>query len=55
MVTECQAKPISMDFDSLKEWEGREGGFMCGGHGAGLYWKEEKVHLEAIINLFFLQ
>ena len=39
MVTECEPKPISMNFGSPRR--GR-GGFMCGRHGAGLDWPEEK-------------
>ena len=38
MVTECERKPISMNFGSL----GGGGGFMCGRHGAGLDWPEGK-------------
>ena len=41
MVTECEPKPISMNFGSPKRGEG---GFMCGRHGAGLDWPEEKIH-----------
>ena len=33
-------RPISMHFDSPKR--GRGGGFVCGRHGAGLDWSEEK-------------
>ena len=38
MVTECELKPISMNFGSSKR---KKGGFMCGSHGAGLDWPEE--------------
>jgi len=41
MVTECEPKPISMNFGSPRRGEGG-GGFMCGRHGAGLDWPEEK-------------
>ena len=41
MVTECEAKPISMNFGSPRRGEGGEG-FVCGTHGAGLDWPEEK-------------
>ena len=40
MVTECEPKPISMNFGSPRRGEG--GGFMCGRHGAGLDWPEGK-------------
>ena len=43
MVTALQPKPISMDFGSSKGGRWGRGGFMCGGHGAGLDWPEEKV------------
>ena len=52
MVTECQPKPIPMDFGSPKEGEGG-GGVMCGGCGAGLYWPQEKVHFRSNIQLIF--
>ena len=51
MVTALQPKPISMDFGSPKR---REGGVMCGGHGAGLDWPEEKVKFSRNILLIFL-
>ena len=41
MVTECEKKPISMNFGFPRRGEGG-GGFMCGRHGAGLDWPEEK-------------
>ena len=41
MVTECEPKPISMNFGSpRREEEG--GGIMCGRHGAELDWPEGK-------------
>jgi len=41
MVTECQPKPISMNFGSpRRRWRGW--GFLCGRHGAELDWLEEK-------------
>ena len=39
MVTECEPKPISMNFGSPRKGEG---GFMCGRHGAALDWPEGK-------------
>ena len=52
MVTALLPKPISMDFGSHKGGGG--GGFMCGGHGAGLDWPEEKVKFSRNILLIFL-
>ena len=51
MVTECELKPISMNFGSLGGWRGR--GFMCGRHGAGLDWPEEKDNFSNNILLIF--
>ena len=48
MVTECEPKPISMNFGSP-----RRGGFMCGRHGAGLDWPEEKHNFSNNILLIF--
>ena len=50
MVTECQPKPISMNFGSPRRGEG---GFMCGRHGAGLDWPEEKDNFSNNILLIF--
>ena len=50
MVTECEPKPISMNFGSLG---GGGGGFMCGRHGAGLDWPEEKDNFSNNILLIF--
>ena len=52
MVTECEPKPISMNFGSPRSREGE--GFMCGRHGAGLDWPEWKTILATISNLFLL-
>ena len=51
MVTECELKPISMNFGSPRRGEG--GGFMCGRHGAGLDWPEEKDNFSNNILLIF--
>ena len=51
MVTECEPKPISMNFGSPRRGEG--GGFMCGRHGAGLDWPEEKDNFRNNILLIF--
>ena len=51
MVTECEPKPISMNFGSPRKGEG--GGFMCGRHGAGLDWPEEKDNFSNNILLIF--
>ena len=51
MVTECEPKPISMNFGSPRRGEG--GGFMCGRHGAGLDWPEEKDNFSNNILLIF--
>ena len=50
MVTECEPKPISMNFGSPRRGEG---GFMCGRHGAGLDWPEEKDIFSNNILLIF--
>ena len=39
MVTECEPKPISMNFGSPRRGEG---GFMCERHGEGLDWPEQQ-------------
>ena len=49
MVTECEPKPISLNYDSPKRGEG----FMCGRHGAGLDWPEEKDKFSNNILLIF--
>ena len=51
MVTECELKPISMNFGSPRrgKWEG----FICGRHSAGLDWPEEKDNFSNNIPLFF--
>ena len=51
MVTECEPKPISMNFGSPRREEG--GGFMCGRHGAGLDWPEGKDNFSNNILLIF--
>ena len=51
MVTECEPKPISMNFGSPRR--GEEAGFMCGRHGAGLDWPEEKDNFSNNILLIF--
>ena len=53
MVTECERKPISMNFGSPRRGEG--GGFMGGRHadGAGLDWPEEKDNFSNNILLIF--
>ena len=51
MATECEPKPISMNFGSPRRGEG--GGFMCGRHGAGLDWPEEKDNFSNNILLIF--
>ena len=50
MVTECELKPISMNFGSPR----RGGGFMCGRHGAGLDWPEEKDIFSNNINILLI-
>ena len=50
MWTECEPKPISMNFGSPRRGEG---GFMCGRHGAGLDWPEEKDNFSNNILLIF--
>ena len=52
MVTECEPKPISRNFGSPRRGEGG-GGFMCGRHGAGLDWPEEKDNFSNNILLIF--
>ena len=52
MVTECELKPISMNFGSLG---GGRGMFMCGRHGAGLDWPEEKDNFSNNIQLIFAE
>ena len=52
MVTECEPKPISMTFGFPRRGEG--GGFMCGRHGAGLDWPEEKDNFRNNILLIFV-
>ena len=52
MVTALQPKPISMDFGSPKG--GGRAGCVCGGHGAGLDWPEEKAKFSRNILLIFL-
>ena len=47
MVTECQPKPISMNFVSPRR------GVMCGRHGAGLDWPEVKENFSNNILLIF--
>ena len=54
MVTECEPKPISMNFGSPRRGKGG-GGFMCGRHGAGLDWTEEKDNFSNNILLIVLQ
>ena len=49
MVTECELKPISMNFGSPR----RGRGFICGRHGAGLDWPEEKDNFSNNILLIF--
>ena len=49
MVTECQPKLKSMNFDSAS----RGTGFMSGRHGAGLDWQEEKDNFSNNILLIF--
>ena len=49
MVTECELKPISMNFNSPR----REEGGMCGRHGAGLDWPEERDNFSNNILLIF--
>ena len=51
MVTECEPKAMSMKFGSPRRGEG--GGFMCGRHGAGLDWPEEKDNFSNNILLIF--
>ena len=53
MVTECKPKPISMHFGSPRRGEGR--GFMCGRHGTGLDWPEEKDNFGNNILLIFAE
>ena len=55
MVTECEPKPISMNFGSPRRGIGGEGweGFMCGRHGAGLDWRKEKDSFSNNILLIF--
>ena len=50
MVTECEPKPISMNFGSPRRGEG---GFMCGRHGAALDWPEGKENFSNNILLIF--
>ena len=50
MVTKCEPKPISMNFGFPRRGEG---GFMCGRHGAGLDWPEEKDNFSNNILLIF--
>ena len=50
MVTECEPKPISMNFGSPRRGEG---GSMCGRHGAGFDWPEEKDNFNINILLIF--
>ena len=52
MVTECEPKPVSMNFGSSSRGEG---GFICGrhGHGAGLDWPEGKDNFSNNILLIF--
>ena len=52
MMTECQPKPFLMNFGFPRREEG--GGFMCGRHGAGLDWPEEKDNFSNNILLIFL-
>ena len=52
MVTECEPKPISMNFGSPRRGGG--GGFMCGKHGAGLNWPEEKDNLNFSNNILLI-
>ena len=50
MVTECEPKPISMDFGSPRgggEW------VMCGRHGTGLDWPEKKDKLSGNVLVIF--
>ena len=51
MVTECEPKPISINFGSPRR--GRRGGFLCGRHGEGLDWPEEKDIFSNDILLIF--
>ena len=53
MVTECEPKPISLNVGSPRREEGGGGGFMCGRHGAGLDWPEEKDNFSNNILLIF--
>ena len=53
MVTECEPKPISMNFGSPRRREGGGRGFMCGRHGAGLYWPKGKDNFSKNILLIF--
>ena len=50
MVTECEPKPISMNFGSPRRGEGD---VMCGRHGAGLEWPEEKDNYSNNVLLIF--
>ena len=50
MVTECQPRPISINFGSPS----RGRGFMCGRHGAGLDWPEEKYNLNFSNNILLI-
>ena len=50
MVTECEPKPISMNFGSPRRGEG---GFMYGRQGTGLDWPEEKDIFSNNILLIF--
>ena len=52
MVTECELKPISMNFGSPRRGP-RRGEVMCGRHGAGLDWPEEKDNFSNNILLIF--
>ena len=53
MVTECEPKPISMNFGSPRR-KVVVGGFMCGRHGAGLDWPEEKDNFSNNINILLI-
>ena len=50
MVTECEPKPISMNFGSPRRGKG---GFMCGRHGVGLDWPEKKDSFSNNVLLIF--
>ena len=49
MVTECQPKPLSMNFG----YPEKEGRFLYGRHCAGLDWPEEKDNFSNNILLIF--